>query len=152
MSNSSRVLSSNYVVTAIDETMQRTTLGSWSIGDKVNLERCMMMGERLDGHMVQGHVDTTAELLSIDEKDGSHVLEFSHEFTVEWMTVPKGSITINGISLTVVKSDQGVFSVALIPYTWQETTMNKLKVGDRVNLEFDIIGKYVSRMLSARND
>ena len=145
------MLSSNYVVTAIDETMQRTTLGSWSIGDKVNLERCMMMGERLDGHMVQGHVDTTAELLSIDEKDGSHVLEFSHEFTVEWMTVPKGSITINGISLTVVKSDQGVFSVALIPYTWQETTMNKLKVGDRVNLEFDIIGKYVSRMLAARN-
>ena len=143
--------SSNYVVTAIDETMQRTNLGSWSVGDKVNLERCMMMGGRLDGHMVQGHVDTTAELLSIDEKDGSHMLEFSHEYTEEWMTVPKGSITINGISLTVVKSEKGVFSVALIPYTWEETTMNKLEVGDRVNLEFDIIGKYVSRMLAARN-
>ena len=146
-----RCSSDDYVVTAIHETMQKTSLNNWKIGDNVNLERCMMMGERLDGHMVQGHVDTTAELLSIDEKDGSHVLEFSHKYTEEWMTVPKGSITINGISLTVVKSEKGVFSVAIIPYTWAETTMNKLEAGDRVNLEFDIIGKYVSRILAARN-
>lgn len=141
----------SYVVTAIDETMSKTSLGNWRVGDSVNLERCMMMGDRYDGHMVQGHVDTTGTLISIEEKDGSHELTIEHEHSLEWMTVPKGSITVNGISLTVVQSQKGKFSIALIPYTWNETTMHLLNVGDKVNLEFDVIGKYISRMLDARN-
>lgn len=141
----------NYVVTAIEETMSKTNLGNWSVGDKVNVERCMMMGDRYDGHMVQGHVDTTGTLVSIEEKEGSHELTIEHEHSLEWMTVPKGSITVNGISLTVVQSEKGRFSIALIPYTWNETTMNQLSVGDKINLEFDVIGKYISRMIDARS-
>ena len=139
-----------YVVTAIDETMQKTSLGDWRVGDEVNLERCMMMGDRFDGHMVQGHVDTTGQLVDIKSQEGSHVLTIEHPQTDEWITVPKGSITVNGISLTVMESVEGRFSIALIPYTWEETTMHLLKVGDRVNLEFDVIGKYIGKMLASR--
>jgi len=142
--------SDKYVVTAIDETMQKTSLGSWREGGYVNLERCMKMGDRYDGHIVQGHVDTTGTLVSIDEKDGSYELTIDHEHSLEWMTVPKGSITVNGISLTVVQSEQGRFSIAIIPFTWKETTMHLLEVGDKLNLEFDVIGKYIGRMLDAR--
>lgn len=145
-----RCSSDYYVVTAINETMQKTTLNNWNIGDNVNLERCMMMGDRFDGHMVQGHVDTTGTLVEIIEKGGSHELTIEHESSSQWMTVPKGSITVNGISLTVVSSDEGRFSVALIPYTWEETTMHELQIGDLVNLEFDVIGKYINKMLDAR--
>ena len=139
-----------YVVTAIDETMQKTSLGDWRVGDEVNLERCMMMGDRFDGHMVQGHVDTTGQLVDIKSQEGSHVLTIEHPQTDEWITVPKGSISVNGISLTVMESVEGRFSIALIPYTWEETTMHLLKVGDRVNLEFDVIGKYIGKMLASR--
>ncbi|MBM55914.1 MAG: riboflavin synthase [Euryarchaeota archaeon] len=138
-----------YVVTAIDETMQKTSLGDWSVGDNVNLERCMKMGDRFDGHMVQGHVDTTGKLVDVKSQDGSHVLTIEHPVTNEWMTVPKGSVTVNGISLTVVESVDGKFSVALIPYTWEETTMHQLNIGDKVNLEFDVIGKYIGKMLAS---
>lgn len=143
--------SSNYVVTAIEETMVKTSLDNWKVGDKVNLERCMMIGDRYDGHMVQGHIDTIGTVLTIEDKGGSHELTIEHHDSIEWMTVPKGSITVNGISLTVVQSDKGRFSIALIPYTWDETTMHLIKVGDKVNLEFDVIGKYISRILAARN-
>ena len=139
-----------YVVTAIDETMQKTSLGDWSVGDNVNLERCMKMGDRFDGHMVQGHVDTTGKLVDVKSQDGSHVLTIEHPVTDEWLTVPKGSVTVNGISLTVVESIDGKFSVALIPYTWEETTMHQLNLGDKVNLEFDVIGKYIGKMLASR--
>ena len=133
-----------YTVTAIEETLIRTRLGSWKLGDQVNLERCVRLGDRLDGHMVQGHVDTTGVLISSEAREGSYVLKFEHTSSLEnpaWMTVPKGSVTINGISLTVVESAQNSFSVALIPYTWKETNMHTLVPRDTVNLEFDIFGK-----------
>jgi riboflavin synthase len=141
----------SYRVTAIDETMSRTALGVWARGRRVNLERCVKVGDRLDGHMVQGHVDTIGLLTDVEKLDGSYELTFEHEKKEEWMTVEKGSITVNGMSLTVVKSSESSFSVALIPYTWDHTTMHLLTVGDKVNLEFDIMGKYLSRMLSARS-
>jgi riboflavin synthase len=141
----------SYQVTAIDETMSRTALGVWARGRRVNLERCVKVGDRLDGHMVQGHVDTIGLLTDVEKLDGSYELTFEHEKKEEWMTVEKGSITVNGMSLTVVKSSESSFSVALIPYTWDHTTMHLLTVGDKVNLEFDIMGKYLSRMLSARS-
>jgi riboflavin synthase len=143
----------SYTVTAVEETLKRTSLSSWKLGDKVNLERCVRLGDRLDGHMVQGHVDTTGVLISSESRDGSYVLSFEHpsiEVNPVWMTVPKGSITINGISLTVIESSQKTFSVSIIPYTWKETNMHTLSLGDTVNLEFDIFGKYISKMLSAR--
>ena len=138
----------SYVVTAIQETMERTSLGQWKEGSVVNLERCTQLGGRLDGHLVQGHVDTTASLLQIRDENGSWVLEFAHDVHPEFVTVPKGSITVNGISLTVVDSKSDGFSVAIIPYTWEHTNLHALQEGDRVNLEFDVIGKYVARMLS----
>ena len=138
----------SYVVTAIQETMERTSLGQWKEGSVVNLERCTQLGGRLDGHLVQGHVDTTASLLQIRDENGSWVLEFAHDAHPEFVTVPKGSITVNGISLTVVDSKSDGFSVAIIPYTWEHTNLHTLQEGDRVNLEFDVIGKYVARMLS----
>jgi len=141
----------SYRVTAIDETMSRSSLGVWAKGRKVNLERCVKVGDRLDGHMVQGHVDTIGLLTAIDKLDGSCELTFQHEKKEEWMTVAKGSITVNGMSLTVVKSSDTSFSVALIPYTWDHTTMHLLTIGDKVNLEFDIMGKYLSKMLAARS-
>ena len=137
-----------YVVTAIQETMERTSLGQWKEGSVVNLERCTQLGGRLDGHLVQGHVDTTATLQNVRDEDGSWLLSFAHESHPEFVTVPKGSITVNGISLTVVDSSPDGFSVAIIPYTWEHTNLHTLREGDRVNLEFDVIGKYVARLLS----
>jgi riboflavin synthase len=138
-----------YTVTAIDETLKRTNLGNLTTGDQVNLERCMKMGARLDGHIVQGHVDATGVCKEIVENDGSTEFVFNYEY--DEVTVPKGSITINGVSLTVVQSEKGLFSVHIIPFTLEHTNFKNLKVGDTVNLEFDIIGKYVKRMMENRN-
>jgi riboflavin synthase len=143
----------SYTVTAIQETLERSSLGVWAVGKKVNLERCLRLGDRLDGHMVQGHVDTTGTLVSSASHDGSYVLKFEHPYSEDnpqWITISKGSITINGISLTVVDSAAGSFSVALIPYTWSETNMHLLTEGDQVNLEFDILGKYISKMMASK--
>lgn len=134
-----------YTATAINETLKRTNLGSWQVGTKVNLERCMLMGGRLDGHIVQGHVDTTATCTSIEDQDGSWKFTFAYD--TNDVTVPKGSITVNGTSLTVVDSLENSFSVAVIPYTFEHTNFHQLKVGDAVNIEFDIIGKYVAKLL-----
>ena len=134
-----------YTVTAIDETLKRTNLGSLFVGSEVNLERCMQMGARLDGHIVQGHVDTTATCIELNQLDGS--TEFVFKYNYDEVTVPKGSITVNGVSLTVVKSENNLFSVHIIPFTIEHTNFKNIKVTDRVNLEFDIIGKYVKRLL-----
>lgn len=143
-----KLFQGSYVVTAIQETMERTSLGQWKEGSVVNLERCTQLGGRLDGHLVQGHVDTTAILHHVQDEGGSWAVEFTHEAHPEFVTVPKGSITVNGISLTVVDSKPDRFSVAIIPYTWEHTNLRTLEAGDRVNLEFDVIGKYVARVLS----
>lgn len=140
----------SYTVTAIDETMKCTNLGERQVGDRVNLERCTRVGDRLDGHIVQGHVDTTAMFERVEAKDGSWELHFSHSESPEFMTVEKGSITVNGVSLTVVQSTPTAFSVAIIPYTWEHTNLGRLQPGQAVNLEFDVVGKYVARMLKSR--
>lgn len=134
-----------YVVTAIQETLNKTNLGSWNVGTKVNLERCMQMSGRLDGHIVQGHVDTTGTCVSIEDQNGSWKYTFRYES--DDLTVEKGSITINGTSLTVVDSKTNEFSVCIIPYTYEHTNFHTLEVGSTVNLEFDIIGKYVAKMM-----
>lgn len=136
-----------YLVTAIDETLKRSNLGQWKVGDKVNLERAMLMNTRLDGHIVQGHVDTTAIVERMEEKDGSWEYHFRYPKAAGHVTVEKGSICINGVSLTVVESGDDFFSVAIIPYTYEHTNFHQLKVSDMVNLEFDIIGKYVARLM-----
>jgi len=136
-----------YRVTAIEETIDKTNLGDLTQGDSINLERCMTLGARLDGHIVQGHVDQIGICENIEEKDGSWIYTFSYDTSMENVTVEKGSITVNGTSLTVVNSSKGVFSVAFIPYTYENTVFNTLSKGDRVNLEFDVIGKYVARMM-----
>ncbi len=134
-----------YVVTAIQETLNKTNLGSWKVGTKVNLERCMQMNGRLDGHIVQGHVDTTGTCVSIEDQNGSWKYTFRYESAD--LTDEKGSITINGTSLTVVDSKTNEFSVCIIPYTYEHTNFHTLEVGSTVNLEFDIIGKYVAKMM-----
>lgn len=134
-------------VTAINETLLKTRLGEWTTGMNVNLERCMPATGRFDGHIVQGHVDTTARVIAIREDNGSWHFSFSHPESTDFVTVKKGSITINGVSLTVVESTRDSFSVAIIPYTFEHTGFKTLKVGDSVNLEFDIVGKYVAEML-----
>lgn len=136
-----------YRVTAIEETIEKTNLGDLTQGDSINLERCMTLGARLDGHIVQGHVDQIGICENIQEKDGSWIYTFSYDTSMENVTVEKGSITVNGTSLTVVNSSKGVFSVAIIPYTYENTVFNTLSKGDRVNLEFDVIGKYVARIM-----
>lgn len=137
-----------YKVTAIDETLQKTNLGKLQIGDLVNLERCVRLNARLDGHIVQGHVDQIGTLTSIENIEGSYELTIEYDEKLYGnVTVPKGSICLNGISLTVVKSEIGLFSVAIIPYTWEHTNLKTLKVGSEVNLEFDIIGKYIQRLM-----
>lgn len=133
-----------YVVTAIRETLDKTNLGSWETGSKVNLERCMLMNGRLDGHIVQGHVDTTAKCTAIEDQNGSW--KYTFEYDSDFVTVEKGSITVNGVSLTVVDSKDKSFSVCIIPYTYEHTNFHTLKPGDTVNLEFDIIGKYVAKL------
>lgn len=137
-----------YKVTAIDETLKKTNLGTLEVGQKVNLERCMRLNERLDGHIVQGHVDQTAKLVSIENENGSYLLTFHYDEQKSGnVTVEKGSICVNGISLTVVNSKPSEFSVAIIPYTWEHTNLHELSIGNTVNLEFDIIGKYVQRLM-----
>ena len=134
-----------YTVTAIHETLEKTNLGEWKVGTKVNLERCMQMNGRLDGHIVQGHVDTTATCTNIEDQNGSW--KFTFNYLTEQVTVEKGSITVNGVSLTVVDSKDRQFSVCIIPYTYEHTNFHQLKIGDKINLEFDIIGKYVARLM-----
>lgn len=135
-----------YTLTAIEETLNRTNLGVLETGDLVNVERCTKVGDRLDGHIVQGHVDTTAECVEIKDLDGS--TEFVFRYNYDDVTVPKGSITVNGVSLTVVQSEKNLFSVHIIPYTIEHTNFHSFKIGTKVNIEFDIIGKYVKRMLT----
>ena len=135
-----------HVVTAIHETLLKTNLGIWQVGTHVNLERCMQLGGRLDGHMVQGHVDCIGTCTEVLDENGSWRFTFTHP--ASFVTVEKGSITVNGTSLTVVDAQVGSFSVCIIPYTYEHTNFKQIKVGDHVNLEFDIIGKYVARYLS----
>ncbi len=141
----------NYTVTAIQETLLKTNLGSIKPGDNINLERAMKLGDRLDGHLVQGHVDQTAICTAIKEDKGSWIFSFSYDKKQNNITIEKGSITVNGVSLTVVNSKQHEFSVAIIPYTYSHTTFKFLKIGDVVNLEFDVIGKYVKRLNDLRH-
>lgn len=141
-----------YTVTAIQETLDRSNLGLLKVGDKVNLERSMMMNGRLDGHIVQGHVDQTARCTAVEEADGSWYYTFVYDFDKQkaregYMTVEKGSVTVNGVSLTVCNSKDDSFQVAIIPYTHEHTNFHQITVGSVVNLEFDIIGKYISRMM-----
>jgi len=137
----------SHTVTAIEETLNKSSLGDLKVGNKVNLERCMQMNGRLDGHIVQGHVDQTATCILVNELDGSWEYRFSYDAALGNVTVEKGSICVNGISLTVVNSAQNEFSVFIIPYTFEHTNLHEVKVGDTVNLEFDIIGKYVARLI-----
>lgn len=144
-----------YTVTAIKETLLKTNLGTLEVGSKVNLERSMMMNGRLDGHIVQGHVDQTAVCTKVEEADGSWYFTFEYPFDVEkarqgYMTVEKGSVTVNGVSLTVVNSKDNSFQVAIIPFTFEMTNFHTIKAGTMVNLEFDIIGKYLSKLNSYR--
>lgn len=136
-----------YAVTAIKETLDKTSLNALKVNDKVNLERAMKLGDRLDGHMVQGHVDQTATCTNIEMANGSWVFTFNYDSTLNNITIEKGSITVNGISLTVVNSKKDGFSVAIIPYTFEHTNFNTLKIGTVVNLEFDVLGKYVAKLL-----
>ena len=145
-----------YTVTAIEETLERSNLGLLKVGDKVNVERSMMMNGRLDGHIVQGHVDQTAECISIQDVDGSRYYTFKYKFDKEmakrgYMTVDKGSVTVNGVSLTVCNPTDDTFQVAIIPYTYEHTNFHPFQSGSIVNIEFDIIGKYLSRMMQFNN-
>lgn len=137
----------SYTVTAINETLQRTNLGTLRKGDLVNMERCMPAIGRFDGHIVQGHVDTTATCVSANNLNGSWEFEFEYEKNPKHITVEKGSITVNGVSLTVVRSTVNLFSVHIIPYTIEHTNFKNIKPGTKVNLEFDIVGKYIAKML-----
>jgi len=144
-----------YTVTAIQETLDKSNLGLLKVGDKVNLERSMLMNGRLDGHIVQGHVDQTAECVDLKEADGSWYYTFRYEIDKEkasqgYMTVEKGSVCVNGVSLTVVNSRDDRFSVAIIPYTYEFTNFHQIKQGSIVNLEFDILGKYISRLMALK--
>lgn len=140
-----------YTVCAIQETLDKTSIGNWNVGTQVNLERAMKLGDRLDGHMVQGHVDTIATCVGIEEQDGSWLFNFEYEADTEKITVEKGSICVNGVSLTVVNSSLDAFSVAIIPYTYENTNFQYLRVNDKANLEFDVIGKYVARILAVKS-
>ena len=141
---------SSYTVTAIQETCLKTNIESWAVGDAINLERAMVLGARLDGHIVQGHVDQTGICTEIKEADGSWYFSFEYDPSLHNITIEKGSITVNGVSLTVVNSNANSFSVAIIPYTYEHTNFHTFKVGTQVNLEFDVIGKYVSRLHGLR--
>ena len=143
-----KIIDKNYVVTAIEETLKRTNLGALVLGDMVNLERCMLANGRFDGHIVQGHIDTTSKCIEINNLNGSWVFVFEYEKNKNNITVEKGSVTINGVSLTVVNSEENIFSVCIIPFTFEHTNFNKLTLGSIVNLEFDIIGKYLKKLLN----
>lgn len=142
--------SSFYKVTAIDETLRKTNLGKLKLGDKVNLERCMPANGRFDGHIVQGHVDQTGVCTAIEDQNGSWLISFEYDETHNNITVEKGSICVNGVSLTVVNSKDNGFSVAIIPYTWEHTNFHQLSIGNIVNLEFDILGKYMQKILARK--
>ena len=135
-------------VTAVEETLRRTNLGKWEMGNLVNLERCLPIGGRLDGHIVQGHVDDVAECVEVTETGGSWRYTFRYRPSPEHLLVDKGSVCLNGVSLTVVEPHDDLFSVAIIPYTWEHTNFKTLRAGDAVNVEFDILGKYISRYLA----
>ena len=135
----------NYTITAIKETLEKSNLGLLEIGSKVNLERCLQMDGRFDGHMVQGHVDQRAKCTEIKEENGSHLFTFEHKQS-DNITVEKGSVCVNGVSLTVVNSKGTSFSVAIIPYTFEHTNFQNIAIGDTVNIEFDILGKYIAKM------
>ena len=141
-----KINGAEYVVTAIKETLDKTNIGDLHVGDTVNIERAMKLGDRLDGHIVQGHVDQTALCKSVSEQNGSWSYTFQYDATLNNITIEKGSITVNGVSLTVVNSKKNEFSVAIIPYTYEHTTFSSFKEGTLVNLEFDVIGKYVKRL------
>ena len=140
------IIGPNYTVTAIAETVSKTNFNSLKTNDVVNLERAMKLGDRLDGHIVQGHIDQTGQCIDIKETNGSWVFSFEYNPSRNNITIEKGSITINGVSLTVINSKTNQFSVAIIPYTYAHTNFNKLRIGDQVNLEFDVIGKYVAKI------
>jgi riboflavin synthase len=137
-----------YTVTAINETIIKTNIGTWQIGNAINLERAMILGSRLDGHIVQGHVDQTGVCIAVTETNGSWAYTFEYDQALNNITIEKGSITVNGVSLTVVNSKNNQFSVAIIPYTYEHTNFKDFAVGTLINLEFDLIGKYVSRLYS----
>tara|TARA_R110002124_G_scaffold89302_4_gene228375 strand:+ start:1127 stop:1714 length:588 start_codon:yes stop_codon:yes gene_type:complete len=137
-----------YTVTAIDETVQKTNIGHWKTGNQVNLERAMKLGDRLDGHIVQGHVDQVGTCIEAIETQGSWSYTFEYDPSLNNLTIEKGSITVNGVSLTVVNSKKNQFSVAIIPYTYNHTNFKEFSIGTKVNLEFDVIGKYVSKLHS----
>lgn len=146
-----------YVVTAMDETLKRSNLGLLQPGDEVNVERSMIMNGRLDGHIVQGHVDTTATCVNITDADGSYEFTFEYEASGEmiargYFTVDKGSVTVNGVSLTVCEPTRNTFKVCIIPFTYEHTNFHHIKVGTKVNIEFDILGKYISRLASLQNN
>ena len=148
-----KIFDGKYVVTAMKETLDRSNLGLLKVGDKVNVERSMMMNGRLDGHIVQGHVDQTAECVAKIDQQGSYTFRFQYAFDRDmakkgYMTVDKGSVTVNGVSLTVCNSQDDSFEVNIIPYTYEHTNFHEIEVGTRVNLEFDIIGKYIARIQS----
>lgn len=136
-----------YTVTAIEETLTKTNLKFWKTGTVVNIERSLKMGDRLDGHLVQGHVDTTGKCILVEEKEGSWNYTFEHPENPNFLTVEKGSICINGVSLTVVNSQKNQFSVSIIPYTYQHTNFKYIQVNDIINLEFDILGKYFAKYM-----
>ena len=136
-----------YVVTAIDETLQKTNLGTLKMNDLINLERCMKLGDRLDGHIVQGHVDQIATCVSVEEANGSWIYTFNYDSKTNNITVEKGSICVNGVSLTVVNSQDAAFSVCIIPYTYEHTNFKHIQQGSVVNLEFDILGKYIHKLM-----
>ncbi|MBW3520275.1 riboflavin synthase [Flavobacterium sp. NKUCC04_CG] len=144
------VTDSTYTVTGIKETIGKTSMGQWKLGDRVNLERAMILGTRLDGHLVQGHVDQTARCISMEDSEGSIYFGFEYDEKQSNITIEKGSITVDGTSLTVVDSGINTFKVAIIPYTLEHTLFGTYKIGTVVNLEFDVIGKYVAKMLSMR--
>ena len=141
----------SYTVTAIEETLNKTNLDDLELGDEVNLERAMVLGARLDGHIVQGHVDQTAVCKSVEEKDGSWIYGFEYDPKLNNVTIEKGSITVDGVSLTVVDSQKTSFSVAIIPYTHEHTRFHTYKAGTKLNLEFDVVGKYVARLMGLAN-
>ncbi|MFC6097701.1 riboflavin synthase [Flavobacterium qiangtangense] len=140
----------DFTVTAIKESIDKTNIGEWKTGDTVNLERAMKLGDRLDGHIVQGHVDQTGICKSVEENSGSWYYTFEYDESLNNITIEKGSITVNGVSLTVVNSKKNEFSVAIIPYTHEHTNFKDFKVGTKINLEFDVIGKYVTRLNQLR--
>ena len=140
-----------YKVTAIKETILKSSIKNWRIGDIINIERAMKLGDRLDGHMVQGHVDQTATCTKISEENGSWYFYFEYQKSNN-LTIEKGSISINGVSLTIVESMDNGFSVAIIPYTYENTNFKNIQVGDLVNIEFDMIGKYIQKIIKAQSD